>query len=244
MQSKERDDGVPRSEEPGLPVQTLATPAPITLLDLDGAGLDPTQPAPAEFIQFLYDNSRSSYLTLWSAKLAEPGAASTITQWINNALAVYHARALMTQMAPAGDKPAGANITEVTYGGATAPDAPVCIDVPFASGVAAVDGTLTCTMGNWGHEPTSYAYAWSSGGAESSYVVQAGDAGTSLTCVVTATNAGGSTAAPPSNAVAIPGAARAASAPEAPHAAPVKTEDTHVDPPTTRRGREDYDKRK
>lgn len=238
MQS-ERTDGVPRSEEPGLPVNFLVNDAPMTLLDLDSAGLDPTLPAPAEFIQFLYDNSRTSYLTLWSAKLAEPGTASAISQWINNALAVYHARALMTQMAPAGDKPAGANVTEVAYGGAVVPDAPVCIDVPFASGAAVEGGTLTCTMGNWGHEPTAYAYAWSSGGTESSYVVVAGDVGTTLTCVVSATNAGGTTAAPPSNGVAIPGAAATAAA-----RAPTKSEDTRTEPPATRRGREDYDKRK
>jgi hypothetical protein len=119
-------------------------------------------------------------------------------------LAIYHARTLQTQMAPEGDKPAGANVTEVTYGGPTAPPAPVCIDVPYVGGGAIVGDTLTCTMGNWGNEPVSYTYAWSSGGTEASYVVQAGDAGTTITCVVSATNAGGTTAAPPSNGVMIP----------------------------------------
>jgi hypothetical protein len=63
-------------------------------------------------------------------------------------------------------------------------------------------------MGNWDGEPTSYAYAWASDGAPntatgSTYAVIAADAGHSLTCVVTATNDAGSTAAPPSNAIAI-----------------------------------------
>jgi len=93
---------------------------PMTLLDLDAAGLDPTQPAPAEFVQFLYDNSRSGYLTLWSAMLAQPDGAARITRWINDALAIYHARALQTQMAPEGDKPAGDHVTEVSYSGSTA----------------------------------------------------------------------------------------------------------------------------
>jgi len=179
---------------------------PMVLLDLDAAGLDPTQPAPAEFVQFLYDNSRSGYLTLWSAHLAKPDGAAQINRWIADALAIYHARSLQMQMAPEGDKPAGDNVTEVTYSGSTVPDAPVCIDVPFVGGGAAVGDTLTCTMGNWGNEPVSYTYAWSSGGIESSYVVQAADAGTSITCVVSATNAGGTTAAPPSNGVMIPAA--------------------------------------
>lgn len=177
---------------------------PMTLLDLDAAGLDPTQPAPPEFIQFLYDNSRSSYLTLWSHFLAEPDGATLINQWLNAALAVYHARALQTQMAPPGDKPSGDHVTEVSYSGSTTPAAPVCIDVPFVSGGTAVGDTLTCTMGNWGHEPTEYAYAWSPGGTGPAYTVVEGDAGASITCVVSATNAGGTTAAPPSNAVVIP----------------------------------------
>jgi len=190
----------------------MSDPVPMTLFDLDAAGLDPSLPAPAEFIQFLYDNSRTSYLTLWSARLGEPDMPSKIQRWISDALAVYHARALQTQMAPVGDKPTGSNVTEVTYSGSTTPDAPICIDVPAITGNAAVGETLNSTMGNWGNEPTSYSYAWSSGGTDSSYVVVAGDAGTSITCVVTATNAGGSTAAPPSNAIAIPGAAADASA--------------------------------
>jgi hypothetical protein len=89
---------------------------------------------------------------------------------------------------------------------ATAP--PVNVDVPHVSGTGSVGSTLNCTMGNWSGTPTSYAYAWKSDGmtdlgAGSSYVVAATDAGHSITCVVTATNALGSTAAPPSNAVSI-----------------------------------------
>jgi hypothetical protein len=82
-------------------------------------------------------------------------------------------------------------------------------DVPYGGGTAEVGGTLTCTMGNWTGEPTGYAYAWQTDGAPNSaigdtYAVVPGDAGHSITCIVTATNAQGSTAAPPSNAVTIP----------------------------------------
>ena len=64
-------------------------------------------------------------------------------------------------------------------------------------------------MGNWHGEPTSYAYAWhtdgvANGGAEATYAVQPDDSGHAVACVVTATNANGSTAAPQSNAVAVP----------------------------------------
>jgi hypothetical protein len=179
----------------------------MTLLDLDSAGLDPTQPAPPDLIQFLYDNSQSSYLTLWSARLAEPDMPTKITRWINDALAVYHARALQTQMAPSGDKPTGDHVTEVTYSG-QAVGPPVNVDIPYISGTATVGSTLTCTMGNWQSEPTSYLYQWKSdaiemGANESSYTVAATDAGHSITCVVSASNAGGTTTAAPSNVIFI-----------------------------------------
>lgn len=82
------------------------------------------------------------------------------------------------------------------------------VDVPYVSGEGTVGATLTCTMGNWDGEPTSYAYAWASDGTPnavtgSTYTVLAADAGHSIICVVTASNDAGSTTAPPSNAVAI-----------------------------------------
>jgi hypothetical protein len=90
--------------------------------------------------------------------------------------------------------------------GPTAP--PVNRDVPYVAGVGVVGETLSCTMGNWEGEPTGYAYAWTTDGVPNSatgaaYFVPPGDAGHSIACVVTATNAQGSTEAPASNAVAI-----------------------------------------
>lgn len=83
---------------------------------------------------------------------------------------------------------------------------PVNVDVPHVQQAGA---TLTCTMGNWQGEPTDYAYAWQADGVANdgtgaTYTVKPEDAGKSLACVVTATNAMGSTVAPMSNAIAIP----------------------------------------
>jgi hypothetical protein len=95
----------------------------------------------------------------------------------------------------------------------TAPtEAPSVTDVPLLMGNGVEGETLTCTMGNWVGEPTDYAYQWQRDGADfandgETYTITAEDAGHSLTCVVTATNAIGSTTAPPSNAVAVPGGA-------------------------------------
>jgi Ca2+-binding RTX toxin-like protein len=71
---------------------------------------------------------------------------------------------------------------------------------PTIAGKPAVDETLTCDPGTW-QDAESFAYHWNrddspiSGAATATYVVPAGDVGHALTCTVTATGDGGSTAA-------------------------------------------------
>ena len=83
---------------------------------------------------------------------------------------------------------------------------PVVRDVPYVSQSGA---QLNCTMGNWDGEPTSYAYAWHrdgvavAGATSATHAVTSDDSGHGLACVVTATNALGSTAAPMSNTVTV-----------------------------------------
>lgn len=83
-------------------------------------------------------------------------------------------------------------------------DPPVNTVVPYVS----QSGTmLTCTMGEWSNKPTAYAYQWQldgvDAGTDAPEYDAAADAGKTGTCVVTATNEVGSTAAPPSNGVLI-----------------------------------------
>lgn len=85
------------------------------------------------------------------------------------------------------------------------PVAPVNVDVPHVSQSGA---TLTCTLGNWTGEPTSYAFQWKinavNAGTNSNTLAVTGPmAGETATCVVTATNAHGSTPAPVSNGVVV-----------------------------------------
>ena len=88
---------------------------------------------------------------------------------------------------------------------------PGVVDTPYASANASppIAGTVvSVTNGNWTGVPTSYAYQWKRDGttnlgtAASYTLISADIGGHQITCVVTATNATGSTAAPPSNAVA------------------------------------------
>jgi len=104
-----------------------------------------------------------------------------------------------------GDRTHAADIAALVGSLTAAAGPPVNVDVPAVTQTGA---TLFCTMGNWTGEPTAYAYAWHSdgvanGATNASYTVQPDDSGHSLACVVTATNALGSTNAPMSNAVTI-----------------------------------------
>lgn len=70
--------------------------------------------------------------------------------------------------------------------------APSITDTARAGSTAQVGDTLTCDPGTWTENP-AYTYLWESGGSPianasgATYVVQPGDIGANLTCVVTAT---------------------------------------------------------
>jgi hypothetical protein len=81
---------------------------------------------------------------------------------------------------------------------------------PAVTGTATVGSTLTCTSGTWTGASITYAYQWQrapggaiAGATNTTYVLVAADSGHSVTCVVRASNPGGSTLAT-SNAVSVP----------------------------------------
>ena len=74
--------------------------------------------------------------------------------------------------------------------------APVNTVAPAITGTAEVGQTLTCSQGTWtGTAPITYAYQWKRNGSNiggatnSTYVLVTADAGTTVSCTVTATNA-------------------------------------------------------
>jgi hypothetical protein len=104
------------------------------------------------------------------------------------------------------DRTHAAQIAALTLGLSGAQGPPVNVDVPAVTQTGA---TLFCTMGNWSGEPTAYAYEWHTDGVtngvtDPSYAIQPDDSGHGLACVVRATNAQGTAAAPMSNTVDIP----------------------------------------
>jgi hypothetical protein len=81
------------------------------------------------------------------------------------------------------------------------PGAPTNHTAPTITGVGAVGGTLTCSAGAWDGSPYARAYAWLRNGTlirganGASYSPVQADAGTSVSCRVTATNSAGNAVA-------------------------------------------------
>jgi len=85
--------------------------------------------------------------------------------------------------------------------------APVNTVPPVVSGTAVVGQVLTVSNGTWTGSPTSYAYQWQdcdasatncspiAGAPAATYTIVAGDVGSTIRAVVTASNAGGSASA-------------------------------------------------
>jgi hypothetical protein len=93
------------------------------------------------------------------------------------------------------------------------PEIPEVVTEPFVSGTPpyAQGSTLNCTMGNWSNVPVSYAYQWQRDGVNivgattNSRILAAADVGGhDLSCIVTATNAGGSSLPSASNIIVVP----------------------------------------
>jgi len=90
--------------------------------------------------------------------------------------------------------------------------APVNTVAPNVTGNYYVGDLLTTTDGTWSGSPTSYSYQWKRGATNigtnaNTYTLVSADAGLNITCVVTATNAIGSTNATSNVNVPLPLAA-------------------------------------
>ena len=87
--------------------------------------------------------------------------------------------------------------------------APISLTAPIVSGTAQDGQTLSSTTGTWGQFPSSFAFQWQrgtsniSGATSSSYEIVPADVGSTLRCVVTATNTVGATAANSANTATV-----------------------------------------
>lgn len=178
-----------------------------------GPGVPPTPAAPVNTVAPSISGTAAVYETL----TANPGSwtgypSITFTyQWRRGGVNISGATA-STYAAQVADY--GTNLTVVVAGtntqgnasgtsGAVAigAAAPVNTVAPAISGSTSLGATLTATTGTWtGHPAPTYAYQWRrngtniSGATASTYAIAVADSAATITCQVTATNAGGSAA--------------------------------------------------
>lgn len=88
---------------------------------------------------------------------------------------------------------------------------PINTDAPAVTGTVVVGNSLSCSTGTWTGAPApTFTYQWQQGSSNigsatsSSYSVAAGDIGSTLRCVVTATNSLGVTSANSPNTITVP----------------------------------------
>jgi hypothetical protein len=144
---------------------------------------------------------------------ATPASLSTFTGWLGGGCSGVGTCVLTMS----GDESVTATFTAATVQPSPQPQPqpqpqslPQNTMLPAVSGEPKAGKALSCSPGGWSANPIRYSYLWSrdgtpiAGAAGNVYVVRSGDEGLTLTCAVTASNAGGSGAPATSNAVPIP----------------------------------------
>ena len=136
------------------------------------------------------------------ANCADISAATSSTYVLVGADVGHTVRVVVTATNGAGSTPATSAQTGIVAG-----LPPANTVLPAITGTATQGQTLTASTGTWTGSPTSFAYRWRdcdtagancvdiTGATNSTYVLQAADAGHTVRVVVTATNAAGSTPA-------------------------------------------------
>ena len=127
----------------------------------------------------------------WEAIGLDLGLTAVNGSWIQ-AIAIHYG----------ATDPVNGSWLQALYDNISFTAAPVNTVAPAISGTAQVGSTLTCSQGTWtGTAPITYAYQWKRNGSNigsatnSTYLLVAADASTTVSCTVTATNADGSASA-------------------------------------------------
>ena len=157
-----------------------------------------------------WSNSPTSYAYQWNRNGTPISGSVNATRTVATADVGYTLTCTVTATNAGGSGTATSAATSTVIA-ASAP-VPVNSVAPAVTGTGTVGQTLSTDNGTWTNSPTGYAYQWRRGGVDISgatantYALVSADAGTSVTCRVAATNAGG-TATAISNAIAVAGSA-------------------------------------
>jgi len=139
-------------------------------------------------------NPTPTYGYQWRRNAVNITSATASTYVLVSADSAAAITCVVTATNALGSSSAPSNtITADTYA------APVNSSPPVISGTTTIGSVLTSTFGGWTNSPTSYAFQWNRNGSPiasattSSYTLVQADSASAITCVVTATNAFGST---------------------------------------------------
>jgi hypothetical protein len=141
-----------------------------------------------------WSNSPTSYAYEWKLEGTPIAGATESTYTVQAADGGHSLTCVVTATNAAGSRSLSSEPVTVL-------SPPANTEAPSISGTPATGQTLTCSTGGWTASPTGYGYEWVLegtpivGATESTYTVSAADEGLKLTCVVTATNGAGKTAA-------------------------------------------------
>ena len=175
-----------------------------------------------------WEGSPTSYAYQWQDCNSQGEACTKISGAMTSThrLTASDAGHTITVLVTATNEGGSTSVTSPTTAVVTSktpPAAPKNTALPAISGTPTEGDTLKATAGTWEGSPTSYAYQWQdctgasctkiSGATTSTHKLTTSDVGHTLTVIVTATNAGGST---PATSPATATVAEAASPPLSP----------------------------
>jgi len=144
-----------------------------------------------------WSSSPRTYTFQWNRDGSPIAGATSSTYPVSEADAGHSLTCTVTASNGFGPGPPATSAAVSVPAPAGAPPAPVNLGAPVVSGTPTPGNALTCSEGVWLESPTAFTYVWArnglpiAGATGSTYVVQIADEGSTLTCAVIATNAGG-----------------------------------------------------
>ena len=142
----------------------------------------------------VWTGSPTGYTYQWMNGVTPIGGQITANYIVASGDALASISCVVTATNSAGNGTAASNAVSIP------PLVPANTVLPTLSGVFQVGNTLSCLQGVWINSPTGYAYQWLRNGITAvgtgpSYALVTADGGNTISCVVTASNAGGSASA-------------------------------------------------